>query len=114
MDDGGTPIKHFVVELCDITTNNLWTSVAMTESADQCEQTVQHLREGHKYSLRVAAVNRIGQSEPADLLEDVITKDPWGKNFQMFSLSVQSSKHSVISTTSTYFTIFSREWEKNG
>ena len=91
MDDGGTPIKHFVVELCDITTNNLWTSVAMTESADQCEQTVQHLREGHKYSLRVAAVNRIGQSEPADLLEDVITKDPWGKNFQMFSSSVQSS-----------------------
>lgn len=78
-DDGGTPIKHFVVELCDITTNNLWTSVAMSDSGDSCEQLVQHLREGHKYSLRVAAANRIGQSETADLYEEVITKDPWGK-----------------------------------
>ena len=78
-DDGGTPIKHFVVELCDITTNNLWTSVAMSDSGDSCEQMVQHLREGHKYNLRVAAANRIGQSETADLYDEVITKDPWGK-----------------------------------
>ena len=79
-DNGGTPIKHFVVELCDITTNNLWTSVAMTEDGQSCEQTIQHLREGHKYSFRVAAANRIGESEPADLINDVITKDPWGKH----------------------------------
>ena len=89
-DDGGTPIKHFVVELCDITTNNLWTSVAMSDSGDSCEQLVQHLREGHKYSLRVAAANRIGQSETADLYEEVITKDPWGK-MSVFSCESSSS-----------------------
>ena len=72
-DDGGTPIKHYVVELCDITTNNLWTSVAMTETGDCEEQEVLHLREGHKYSFRVAAANRIGQSEPTEG-EDIITK----------------------------------------
>ena len=78
VDDGGTGIKHFIVELCDITTNNLWTSVAMTEDGDCLAQEVLHLREGHKYSFRVAAANRIGQSEPTEG-EDVITKDPWGK-----------------------------------
>ena len=51
----------------------------MTEDGETYEQLVQHLREGHKYSFRVAAANRIGQSETADLHEDVITKDPWGK-----------------------------------
>ena len=79
MDDGGTGIKHFIVELCDITTNNLWTSVAMTEDGDCLTQEILHLREGHKYSFRVAAANRIGQSEPTEG-EDVITKDPWGKS----------------------------------
>ena len=66
------------MELCDITTNNLWTSVAMTEDGDCLTQEILHLREGHKYSFRVAAANRIGQSEPTEG-EDVITKDPWGK-----------------------------------
>ena len=87
-DTGGTPIKHFLVELCDITTNNLWTSVAMTEDGDCCEQLIQHLREGHKYSFRVAAANRIGESEPADLKEDVITKDPWGKIAKIVKLKI--------------------------
>lgn len=58
----------------------------MTEDGDGCEQTVQHLREGHKYSFRVAAANRIGQSETTDLKEDVITKDPWGKIVNPFKL----------------------------
>ena len=85
MDDGGTGIKHFIVELCDITTNNLWTSVAMTEDGDCLAQEVLHLREGHKYSFRVAAANRIGQSEPTEG-EDVITKDPWGKTASLVIL----------------------------
>ena len=67
------------MELCDITTNNLWTSVAMTEDGDCLLQEILHLREGHKYSFRVAAANRIGQSEPTEG-EDIITKDPWGKS----------------------------------
>ena len=78
-DDGGTSIKHFVTEILDFTTNNIWTSVAMTETGDCTEQLVQHLIEGHRYSFRVAAVNRIGQSEPKETQREIITKDPWGK-----------------------------------
>ena len=94
-DDGGTPIKHFIVELCDITTNNLWTSVAMTESGDCLEQEVLHLREGHKYSFRVAAANRIGQSDPTDLAVDVVTKDPW-------SPPTQCGRPQVLDWTPTF------------
>ena len=112
-DDGGTPIKHFVVELCDITTNNLWTSVAMSDSGDSCEQLVQHLREGHKYGLRVAAANRIGQSETADLYGEVITRDPWGKDFififyfEMFTLDCpsQCGRPAILDWTPTFVDI---------
>ena len=54
--------------------------MAMTEDGDCMMQEILHLREGHKYSFRVAAANRIGQSEPTEG-EDVITKDPWGKSW---------------------------------
>ena len=64
----------------------------MTEDGDGCKKLVQHLREGHKYSFRVAAANRIGQSETADLKEDVITKDPWG----MFSTCDPELSFSIL------------------
>jgi hypothetical protein len=41
---------------------------------------VQHLEEKNKYKFRIRAMNKIGQSEPADLQDTVLAKDPWGKN----------------------------------
>merc|ERR1711915_985745 len=76
-DDGGTDIKHYVTEILDFTTNNIWTSVAMTETGECTEQSLQHLHEGHRYSFRVAAANRIGQSETTEANKEIITKDPW-------------------------------------
>ena len=64
----------------------------MTEDGESCEQTIQHLREGHKYSFRIAAANRIGESEPADLIDDVITKDPWGEK-SIRILQLKDEKH---------------------
>eukprot|EP00092_Neocalanus_flemingeri_P000855 GFUD01000912.1.p1 GENE.GFUD01000912.1~~GFUD01000912.1.p1 ORF type:complete len:2609 (-),score=679.76 GFUD01000912.1:80-7906(-) len=76
-DDGGTSIKHFVTEILDLSTNNMWTSVAMTDTGDCREQLVQHLHEGHRYCFRVAAANRIGQSESRESIQEITTKDPW-------------------------------------
>ena len=84
-DDGGTPIKHFVTEILDFTTNNMWTSVAMSETGDCREQLLEHLLEGHRYCFRVAAANKIGQSEPRETKGEIITKDPWGK--KLFSVA---------------------------
>ena len=40
---------------------------------------VQHLEEKNKYKFRIRALNKIGKSEPADLQDTVLAKDPWGK-----------------------------------
>ena len=63
----------------DLSTNNLWSSVAMSETGeDSCAEVVNLLPE-HRYAFRVSAANRIGQSDPADMMcRDVTTKDPWG------------------------------------
>jgi hypothetical protein len=38
-----------------------------------------NLQEGHRYSFRIAAANKIGQSEPREYRgTDILTKDPWG------------------------------------
>ena len=68
-----------MTEILDFTTNNIWTSVAMTDTGECREQELDHLLEGHRYCFRVAAANRIGQSEPRETRGETITKDPWGK-----------------------------------
>ena len=78
-DDGGSPIKHYVTEILNFTTNNIWTSVAMSDTGDCTEQEIEHLIEGHRYCFRVAAVNRLGQSDPQEIRGEIVTKDPWGK-----------------------------------
>jgi hypothetical protein len=41
---------------------------------------VEHLTPMHKYRFRVKAVNKIGQSDAAEMTgDDILMKDPWGK-----------------------------------
>jgi len=37
-----------------------------------------NLEEKKKYKISVRAVNKIGRSNPAELQETVLAKDPWG------------------------------------
>ena len=78
-DDGGTQIKHYLIEILDSTLNNIWTTIAMTDTGDCTHQLLQTLVEGHRYCVRVTAANKIGQSEPYEARGEVITKDPWGR-----------------------------------
>jgi predicted phage tail protein len=55
-------------------------------TADVRSYKCQHLEENNKYKFRIRAVNKVGQSEPADLQETVVAKDPWGKFFLPHSL----------------------------
>ena len=75
-DSGGTPIKHYIVEIIDFSTNNMWMSVGMTEDGEASSLTIQHLAEGHRYNVRVTAANRVGQSDPQEMQNgvDVVTK----------------------------------------
>ena len=73
-DTGGTPIKHYIMEASDYTTNNMWTSVGMTEDGEATQLSILHLAEGHRYSFRVIGANKVGQSEPQEMMQaDAVT-----------------------------------------
>jgi predicted phage tail protein len=41
---------------------------------------IQPLEHRHRYRFRVRAVNKIGQSQPCEMLgDDILIKDPWGE-----------------------------------
>ena len=80
-DDGGTPIKKYVVECVDTTTGNAtWTPCASTDDGGPKKIKVENLTTGHKYRFRVVAANKIGVSDPCEMKgDDILMKDPWGK-----------------------------------
>ncbi|KAL8565325.1 hypothetical protein ACOMHN_029021 [Nucella lapillus] len=72
-EDGGSPVKHYVVEKCDLEVGD-WEKLTETPNL---ELDVLDLVPGHKYQFRVSAVNAEGAS---DLLKSdgaVLAKDPW-------------------------------------
>lgn len=78
-DNGGTPIKKYVVEAMDTTSGNgTWSPVASTEDGNTKKIKVEHLTPMHKYRFRVVAVNKIGPSDPGEMKgPDILMKDPW-------------------------------------
>jgi len=78
-DDGGTPIKKYVVECLDNTTGNgNWAPVATADDGNAKKIRVDHLIPMHKYRFRVRAVNKIGESDPCEMKgDDILAKDPW-------------------------------------
>ena len=80
-DDGGTPIKKYVVECIDTTGGNgSWVQCASTDDGSPRKIKVENLTTGHRYRFRVRAVNKIGESDPKEMSgDDILMKDPWGK-----------------------------------
>jgi len=78
-DDGGTPIKKYVVECVDTTTGNAtWSPCASTDDGGPKKIKVENLTQGHKYRFRVVAANKIGVSDPCEMKgDDILMKDPW-------------------------------------
>ncbi|XP_069132543.1 twitchin-like isoform X11 [Argopecten irradians] len=72
-EDGGCPIKHYIVEMKDAEKDS-WEEVCTTEDL---EIDVADLKPGHRYQFRVKAVNEQGVSEPLTADGEIIAKDPW-------------------------------------
>ncbi len=75
-DDGGTPLTGYVVEVMDLELRGRW-SEAGRVPADTLTFKTTDLKEGHKYKFRIRAANKIGTSEPAEVKDTVLAKDPW-------------------------------------
>ena len=97
-DDGGTPIKKYIVECMDTTTGNgTWSPVASTDDGGTRKIRVDHLTPMHKYRFRVVAVNKIGPSDPGEMKgPDILMKDPWGKSKYFHKTVLRALKISLL------------------
>lgn len=68
--------SDYVVEKCD---EALGTWIPVRAQIRDNSIKVEDLIEGKRYLFRVAAVNIIGQSEPAETLTSIVAKNPFGK-----------------------------------
>lgn len=74
-DDGGSPIKYYLVEKMDSSRATWMEAGQSTSLSFKVTQLVHH----KTYQFRVIAVNEIGDSDPLEKPEGVIAKDPFGK-----------------------------------
>ena len=51
-DDGGTSIKHYVVDLLDTTTNTMWSTVAMSNTGEDRDLVIRYSREDRDLVIR--------------------------------------------------------------
>ncbi|GIY57120.1 twitchin [Caerostris extrusa] len=72
-DDGGCPIKHYLIEKMDAS-RATWMEAGQTTNLSF---KVTHLVHHKKYQFRVIAVNEIGDSDPLEKEDGVVAKDPY-------------------------------------
>ncbi|GBN20312.1 Twitchin, partial [Araneus ventricosus] len=72
-DDGGSPIKHYLVEKMD-TTRGTWSEVGTTLDL---KFKVPKLIYKKRYHFRVKAVNEVGESDPLETKQETIAKDAY-------------------------------------
>lgn len=74
-DDGGCPIKHYLVEKMDASRATWMEAGEATGLSFKVTRLIHH----KKYQFRVIAVNEIGDSDPLETTDGVTAKDPFGK-----------------------------------
>ena len=75
-DDGGLPIKKYIVEMMD-KADGKWVPLCETPG-DVTNTQAKPLQEGHEYLFRVKAVNDEGESEPLVADKAIKAKDAFG------------------------------------
>ncbi|GLJ59515.1 hypothetical protein SUGI_1512200, partial [Cryptomeria japonica] len=75
LDDGGSPVAHYVVERQEVGSGRTtWTECGITSTT---ELDVKDLSPKKEYKFRVRAVNKKGKSEPLVAAKTIIAKDPY-------------------------------------
>ena len=100
----GKYLSRYVVEALDRTLGGDWFQVGEAVPGDRkvginfyifishflfhllLQMKIEPLEHKHRYRFRVRAVNKIGRSEPCEMLgDDILIKDPWGE-LQLFQI----------------------------
>lgn len=77
--NGGSPIIGYHVEMCPVGTEK-WMRVNSRPIKDLKFKVEEGIVPDKEYVLRVRAVNAVGVSEPSEISENVVAKDPDCKN----------------------------------
>ncbi|CAF4929782.1 unnamed protein product, partial [Rotaria sp. Silwood1] len=75
LDDGGLPINSYFVEYRDMRRSQYVRSERL--SSETFNYELNRLTKGSKYTVRVLAENKLGQSEPTEIVEPFIAKNPF-------------------------------------
>lgn len=75
LDNGGTPILHYIIEKMDVS-RGTWTDAGMTMVTSHEVARLVHRKE---YYFRVKAVNSVGESEPLETAKSIIAKNEFGR-----------------------------------
>lgn len=74
LDDGGSPILHYIVEKMDVS-RGTWADAGMASGLFHDVTRLIHRKE---YLFRVKAVNSIGESDPLETAKSIIAKNEFG------------------------------------
>lgn len=74
LDDGGSPILHYIVEKMDVS-RGTWSDAGMATITSHDITRLIHRKE---YYFRVKAVNAVGESEPLETPRSIIAKNEFG------------------------------------
>jgi titin len=77
--DGGTDIRQYVIEKCDVTRGIGPWMVCGTASPSENYFRASKLFPGNAYQFRVSAENRVGSGQPAEILQPVVAQLPFGE-----------------------------------
>ena len=75
-DDGGSPVTNYILEMKNLDKKEKWSEISSVASVIRSFK-VENLIDKNKYRFRIKAVNKIGPSEPAELADTVLARDPW-------------------------------------
>lgn len=84
-DNGGTDITGYVLEKMDLDTGR-WIPAGETGPHERTF-TFPGLTPKKKYKFRVKAVNKEGESEPLEVEEAIVAKNPYGEDIYNISSS---------------------------
>lgn len=74
LDDGGSPILHYVIEKMDLS-RGTWSDAGMSMILSHEVARLTHRKE---YLFRVKAVNTIGESDPLEAAKSIVAKNEFG------------------------------------
>lgn len=74
-DDGGTPVLRYLIKIMDLDYNQWINACEVNAPTTQC--TVKNLKPGHLYRFEVSAINKEGESLPAQTKDPVKAENPY-------------------------------------